>query len=55
MVNMLFTISTAEGGFVIILEDLIVSQDHRGMGYGAQLIDYVLDFAKKKISCGSRC
>ena len=35
MVNMLFTISTAEGGSVIILEDLIVSQDHRGMGYGA--------------------
>ena len=48
MVNMLFTISTAEGGSVIILEDLIVSQDHRGMGYGAQLINYVLDFAKQK-------
>ncbi len=48
MVNMLFTISTAEGGSVIILEDLIVSQDHRGMGYGAQLIKYVLDFAKQK-------
>ncbi len=48
MVNMLFTISTAEGGSVIILEDLIVSQDHRGMGFGTQLLDYALEFARQK-------
>ena len=48
MVNMLFTISTAEGSSVIILEDLIVSNDHRGMGYGTQLLEYVLNFARQK-------
>lgn len=48
MVNMLFTISTAEGGSVIILEDLIVSHDHRSMGYGTQLLEYVLNFARQR-------
>src|SRR6202007_2830183 len=27
MLNLLFTISTAEGGFVILLEDVIISKD----------------------------
>ena len=48
MINLLFTISTAEGGAVIILEDLIVVQDHRNSGLGAQLLDYALDFARAK-------
>ena len=48
MVNLLFTISTAMGGFVILMEDVIVHPKHRGRGYGAMLMDYVLDFAKKK-------
>ncbi len=48
MVNLLFTISTAMGGFVILLEDLVVHPDHRGQSYGTQLMEYVLDFAKKK-------
>lgn len=48
MVNLLFTISTAMGGFVILMEDVIVHPVHRGHGYGTMLIDYVLDFAKKK-------
>ena len=30
MINLLFTISTAEGGFVILLEDLIVARHFRG-------------------------
>ena len=30
MVNLLFTISTAEGGFVILLEDLVIHPEHRG-------------------------
>src|SRR5206468_802406 len=29
MINLLFTISTAEGGFVILLEDVVVHKDHR--------------------------
>lgn len=48
MINLLITISTAEGGFVLLLEDLIVRQDHRGQGYGTRLLDYAIDFAKKK-------
>jgi N-acetylglutamate synthase-like GNAT family acetyltransferase len=48
MVNLLFTISTAMGGFVILMEDVIIHPMHRGSGYGTLLINYVLDFAKKK-------
>src|ERR1700759_953082 len=48
MINLLFTISTAEGGFVILLEDLVVHEDFRGHGYGAQLLEYAINFAKQK-------
>ena len=48
MVNLLFTISTAMGGFVILMEDVVVHPDHRGQGYGAMLINHVLEFAKLK-------
>ena len=48
MVNLLFTISTARGGFVILMEDVVIHPDHRGQGYGRMLIDYVVEFAKQK-------
>lgn len=48
MVNLLFTISTARGGFVILMEDVVIHPDHRGQGYGAMLVNYVVDFAKRK-------
>lgn len=48
MANLLFTISTAMGGLVILLEDFVIHPNHRGFGYGAMLLDYVVDFAKKK-------
>jgi N-acetylglutamate synthase-like GNAT family acetyltransferase len=48
MVNLLFTISTARGGFVILMEDVVIHPDHRGQGYGGMLLDYVADFAKQK-------
>ncbi len=48
MVNILFTISTAMGGFAILLEDVIIHPDHRNNNYGTQLLDFVIKFAKKK-------
>jgi GNAT superfamily N-acetyltransferase len=48
MINMLITISTAEGGFVLLLEDVIVKRDHRGQGYGSKLLDHAIKFAKDK-------
>ncbi|MFT4639189.1 MAG: GNAT superfamily N-acetyltransferase [Verrucomicrobiales bacterium] len=48
MVNLLFTISTAEGGMVILMEDLIVHPDHRRQGYGGRLLEHVVSFAQKR-------
>ena len=48
MINLLFTISTAEGGIAILLEDLIVHPQHRRQGFGGQLLDYALAYAKRK-------
>ena len=48
MLNLLFTISTAEGGFVILLEDLVVHQQFQGHGYGKKLLQHAIDFAKQK-------
>lgn len=48
MINALFTISTAMGGFVILLEDVIIHPDFRSQGYGTQLVEYIIAFAKRK-------
>jgi len=48
MINLLFTISTAEGGFVILLEDLVIHQQYQGKGYGSKLLQHAIDFAKQK-------
>jgi GNAT superfamily N-acetyltransferase len=48
MINLLFTISTAEGGFVILLEDLVVQKQYQGKGYGNKLLQHAIDFAKQK-------
>jgi GNAT superfamily N-acetyltransferase len=48
MINLLFTISTAEGGFVILLEDVIVHRDFRGKGFGGRLLEHALDYARRK-------
>jgi GNAT superfamily N-acetyltransferase len=48
MINLLITISTAEGGFVLILEDLVVHGDHRGQGYGGRLLEHALAYARSK-------
>lgn len=48
MINLLFTISTAQGGPVILLEDLIIHPEHRRQGYGGRLLEHAVAFAKKK-------
>lgn len=48
MANLLFTISTAMGGFVLIMEDVIIHPDHRGQGLGAMLLEEVITFAREK-------
>lgn len=48
MINLLITISTAEGGFVLLLEDLVIRQDHRDQGYGGKLVEYAVSYAKEK-------
>jgi N-acetylglutamate synthase-like GNAT family acetyltransferase len=48
MVNMLFTISTAEGGSVLLLEDFIIHPMNRGQGYGKKLLTAVKEFAQQK-------
>ncbi|MCE9542603.1 MAG: GNAT family N-acetyltransferase [Verrucomicrobia bacterium] len=48
MINLLITISTAEGGFVLILEDLVVHSGHRGQGYGGRLLEHALGYARSK-------
>jgi GNAT superfamily N-acetyltransferase len=48
MINLLITISTAEGGFVLLLEDLVIHCDHRGHGYGSRLLVHALEYARSK-------
>ena len=48
MINLLFTISTAEGGFVILLEDVVVHREYRGRGFGDKLLKHAIEYAKKK-------
>jgi GNAT superfamily N-acetyltransferase len=45
MANALISISTAEGGPVLILEDVIIKASHRGGGYGRQLVEHMLRWA----------
>jgi GNAT superfamily N-acetyltransferase len=48
MINLLFTISTAEGGLVLIMEDVIVHPQHRRQGYGGRLLEHAIEFAREK-------
>lgn len=48
MVNTLTTISTAEGGFVMLLEDFFIHPNHRSQGFGHLMLDYIVNFAIKK-------
>lgn len=46
MVNLLFTISTALGGRVAILEDMVIHPAQRGNGGGSRLLQAAINFAR---------
>ena len=45
MANALYTVSTAEGCRVVLLEDVIVKAAYRAHGYGRKLMEHVLAWA----------
>ena len=47
MVNLLYTISTALGTRVGILEDMVMSRSARGSGIGSKLIQFALGYAEE--------
>jgi GNAT superfamily N-acetyltransferase len=47
MVSILYSVSTALGGKVGILEDMIISEKYRAMGNGRELLEYAINFAKE--------
>ncbi len=47
MANALITVSTAEGGSVLQLEDVIVRSEYRGKGLGRQLVEHALRWARE--------
>ena len=47
MANALFTVSTAEGGRVLLLEDVVVARSYRGQGLGKMLVQHVLAWARR--------
>jgi len=48
MSNALITVSTAEGGRVLLLEDVIVRREHRGFGLGRRMVEHVCDWASRQ-------
>jgi ribosomal protein S18 acetylase RimI-like enzyme len=48
MVSLLYSISTALGGKVGILEDMIISKDYRNQGYGKELLAEAIQFSKQR-------
>ena len=46
MANLLFTISTAEGGKAAWFEDLVVRDEYRRQGIGARLLQHVVNDAR---------
>ena len=48
MVNLLATVSTAEGGPVLWLEDMVVHRERRGAGIGLQLLEAAIELARRE-------
>lgn len=48
MVSLLYLVSTAMGGKVAMLEDMIIAPEHRSHGLGQQLLTAAIDFARQQ-------
>ena len=48
MVNLLYTVSTALGGRVILLEDMVVDPNSQNKGVGSALLEFGIEIAKQK-------
>jgi GNAT superfamily N-acetyltransferase len=48
MVSLLYTVSTALGSRVAILEDMVIAPQYRGLGIGSALLKYTIEFAREK-------
>ena len=48
MANLLYTVSTAEGGRAALFEDLVVLPERRGRGIGSALLRHVIDSARQE-------
>ena len=48
MANLLYTVSTAEGGRAALFEDLVVVPERRGKGIGSALLRHVIDSARQE-------
>lgn len=47
MVSLLYSISTALGGKVAIVEDMIIDQEYRNNGFGRALFSRAIDYSKE--------
>lgn len=50
MISLLYTVSTACGGRVALLEDMIIHPDMRGEGWGGKLLQAAIEHARRE-SC----
>ncbi len=48
MVSLLYSISTALGGRVCVLEDMVVEPDKRGSGIGTDLLNHAIGYAREQ-------
>ncbi len=48
MVILLYTVSTALGERVALLEDMVVSPNERGLGIGSMLLDHAVKYATEE-------
>lgn len=48
MVSLLYSISTALGGKVAIVEDMVIDKDYRNQGFGKELFNEAIRFSKER-------